>query len=161
MGHHPDMDGLEIRRMRDNELDETVAVWVRARWDAMPELEGRMGYDDAQNGAFFRDVVVREEQVWVAVAGGRVQGLLTLRGAEIERLYVDPPAQRRGVGSALLARARELSPGRLSLYTHRRNERARRFYERHGFAAVAFGTSPAPESEPDVRYEWRPADAAH
>ena len=26
--------------------------------------------------------------------------------------------------------------------------RARRFYERHGFAAVAFGVSPAPESEP-------------
>ena len=33
-------------------------------------------------------------------------------------------------------------------------ERARAFYERRGFRAVAFGRSPAPENEPDVKYAW-------
>ena len=31
-----------------------------------------------------------------------------------------------------------------------------RFYERRGFVATRFGVSPAPESEPDVQYEWKP-----
>ena len=42
----------------------------------------------------------------------------------------------------------------LRLYTFQSNEGARRFYERHGFAAVAFGDgSDNEEREPDVRYE--------
>jgi hypothetical protein len=43
----------------------------------------------------------------------------------------------------------------LGLFTHQRNEKARRFYEARGFVAVRFGMSPPPENEPDVRYEWR------
>jgi RimJ/RimL family protein N-acetyltransferase len=46
------------------------------------------------------------------------------------------------------------SVGSLWLYTFARNERARRFYERNGFAAVAFGYEPFWQLE-DVRYEWR------
>ena len=72
-------------------------------------------------------------------------------------MYVRPGAQRGGVGRALLAKARQLSPTGLELHTHQHNDRARRFYETHGFRAVAFGMSPAPENEPDVEYHWRPA----
>jgi ribosomal protein S18 acetylase RimI-like enzyme len=65
------------------------------------------------------------------------------------------------VGSALLRQAAQLSPEGLRLFTFRRNEPGRRFYEKHGFRAVKFGTSPPPESEPDVEYRWepRPSDA--
>ena len=67
---------------------------------------------------------------------------------------MDPRCQRRGVGTALLERAKELAPEGLTLFTHQRNERARAFYERRGFRAVQFGVSPPPESEPDVKYAW-------
>ena len=100
-----------------------------------------------------------EHEVWVACEGGRPVGFLTLRGGFIGHLYVDPPCQGRGVGSALQAHAHERVPGRLELFTHQRNARARAFYERRGFRAVAFGTSPPPENEPDVRYVWEPSDA--
>ena len=60
------------------------------------------------------------------------------------------------MGTALIERARALAPDRLSLHTHQKNDKARAFYEKHGFRAVRFGVSPAPESEPDVEYEWRP-----
>jgi RimJ/RimL family protein N-acetyltransferase len=46
------------------------------------------------------------------------------------------------------------SAGSLWLYTFARNERARRFYERNGFVAVAFGYEPFWQLD-DVRYEWR------
>ena len=50
-------------------------------------------------------------------------------------------------------------PDGLSLYTFQVNDGARRFYERHGFVVAALGDgSDNEEGQPDIRYEWRPAD---
>ena len=62
-----------------------------------------------------------------------------------------------GIGSRLLDvvinEAKLVTPV-LRLYAFQCNEAARRFYERHGFTAVAFGDgSGNEEGEPDVRYE--------
>ena len=62
--------------------------------------------------------------------------------------------QRQGVGTALLRQARACSPAELRLFTFQRNDKARAFYEKHGFTVVALGVSPAPELEPDVEYRW-------
>jgi len=152
------MTAHEIRRMRADELSEVVALWRRSRDEAQPWLEARMSHSADDDLRHFRDVVARENEVWLALSGGHALGLLALRDGFIAQLYVDPPAQRRGVGSALIAHARALSPDGLSLYTHQRNQRARRFYERHGFRPASFGVSPGAECEPDVRYERRPAE---
>jgi GNAT superfamily N-acetyltransferase len=142
--------------MRADELASVVALWRRSRDEVQPWLEARMSYSAEDDLRHFRDVVARENEVWIALSeGGRPLGLLALRDGFIAYLYVDPPAQRRGVGSALIAQAQALSPLGLSLYTHQRNLRARRFYERHGFRPAAFGVSPGAECEPDVRYELR------
>jgi ribosomal protein S18 acetylase RimI-like enzyme len=67
---------------------------------------------------------------------------------EITRLYVHPDAAGGGIGSALLDRAlvalRAAGRAQAWLNTEERNERARRFYERHGWRV---------EGEPRVR-EW-------
>jgi GNAT superfamily N-acetyltransferase len=147
---------LEIRRMRPEEIARVVGVWERSRWDALPWLEERMGHTHEENLRFFRENVAARNQVWVALDEGTVVGLLALAESTIEQLFVDPEWQGRGVGSALIERAKALAPGGLGLFTHQRNVRARGFYERRGFRAVSFGTSPPPESEPDVRYEWEP-----
>jgi ribosomal protein S18 acetylase RimI-like enzyme len=140
--------------MADHEVEQTVAVWVRSRWDVQPWLEHRMGHTPDANLAFFRGTVMRTTEVWVAARGDTLVALLALVPGRVEHLYVDPPAQGRGVGSALLDHAKRLMPDGLSLFTHQRNQRAGAFYEGRGFRAVAFGVSPAPESEPDVEYRW-------
>jgi len=145
--------------MEAGDFDAVVDVWVRSRWDALPCLEERMGYSPEDNLRHFRDVIAMENDVWIACRDGRVVALMAQHDRCIDQLFVDPAHQGRGYGSALLAKARERSPGGLFLFTHRRNERARAFYEARGFHAVAFGVSPAPESEPDVRYEWAPEAA--
>ena len=142
--------------MAPNELEQVVGVWERSRWDAQPWLEERMSYTHEQNLRHFRDVIARECEIWLACEHDRVIGLLAFANDRIEQLFVEPQHQGRGVGTALLDQARRLAPTGLTLFTHQRNERARAFYERRGFRPEKFGTSPAPESEPDVKYVWGP-----
>jgi GNAT superfamily N-acetyltransferase len=146
--------GIEIRPMRAGELRDVVALWSRSKKRAYPWLaiEQARGFDEEL--AFFRDVLAPRCAIWLAYRGGALAGLIALDGRHVEQLYVEPDAQGTGVGSALLAEAKRLQPAGLSLFTFQRNARARAFYEARGFRAVRFGVSPAPESEPDVRYEW-------
>jgi ribosomal protein S18 acetylase RimI-like enzyme len=148
-----------IRRATAEDLEAAVAVWRRARWDAQPWLEERLVDTPEDDLAFFRDVVMRRSHVWLAATDEAVIALLALGEGEIDQLHVDPDRQGRGVGTGLLDHAKALSPRGLTLFTHQRNARARRFYEARGFRAVAFGVSPPPESEPDVQYAWTPGDS--
>lgn len=140
----------------EGEHDRIAAIWYRAGRDAYPYLPGwqTMTADLARD--VFSRVIVPLGQVFVAELDGVPSAFLVLSGSYIDRLYVDPPVQGRGLGHALLEHARALSPAGLELHTHVQNERARAFYEARGFVAVRFGTSPPPESAPDVEYHWRP-----
>jgi len=146
-----------LRRLRDGETEAVVRLWGETKRDAYPylPLEQARTYDE--DLAFWRSRLAPRCVFWVAEEDGEVRGFLALEGSYLDRLYVHPHHQRRGIGAALLGKARGLSPSGLELHTHQRNGTARAFYERHGFRAVRFGTSPPPESEPDVEYHWRPA----
>jgi len=105
---------------------------------------------------------IREhEEVWVAEEDGRLLGFLGIEAsrnlggaAVLEKLYVEPAEQNRGVGSALLDKAKELRPDELYLWVFQKNP-ARRLYERHGFELVRL-TDGADnmEREPDALYRW-------
>ena len=99
--------------------------------------------------------IAADLELWVAEGERQPLAFLGLQGDCIDRLYVDPAAQGRGIGLELLDHAKALRPGGLWLFTHQKNAGARRFYERHGFRILRFGISPAPESEPDLEYAWR------
>jgi ribosomal protein S18 acetylase RimI-like enzyme len=102
-------------------------------------------------------VVVPRLETWVAEADGRVVAMMVLDDAGIDQLYVQPAWQRLGIGSRLVELAKSRRPGGLDLYTFQANDRARRFYERHGFVVAALGDGAGNEErQPDVRYEWRP-----
>ena len=139
--------------MLGDEIESVVRLWRRSRDDSQPWLEARMGHTPEDDLRFFNGTIARENDVWVAVEQD-VLGFLAIQGERLGWLYVDPAMQGKGTGTALLDKAKALSPQGLSLFTHQRNKRARAFYERRGFRAVLFGTSPPPESEPDVQYRW-------
>ena len=105
---------------------------------------------------YFREVVQVKNDLWVAEVDGRPGAFMAIAGDFIDQLFVAPEHQRRGLGTALLAHARGLSPSGLRLYTFQFNGNARAFYEKHGFVVACLGVSPPPESEPDVEYHWRP-----
>ena len=82
---------------------------------------------------------------------------------EVRSLYVDPSVQGGGLGGALLAAATEVLVAQgstdLVLWVVEGNTRARRFYERRGWAADG-GRKVTPvddEALPEVRYRRRAA----
>jgi GNAT superfamily N-acetyltransferase len=86
-----------------------------------------------------------------------VLGFAALGDDMLNHLYVEPEAQGGGIGAALIAHAKEQRPGGFRLWTFRRNEGARRFYERLGFCVVELTDgSRNEEREPDVLYAWVP-----
>jgi ribosomal protein S18 acetylase RimI-like enzyme len=116
-----------------------------------------LAHTDDQVRAWLRGIVADEDRTWVAEAGGQIVGMMVLDEGGIDQLYVDPAWHGRGLGSRLVELAKGRRPDGLALYTFQVNDRARRFYERHGFVATWFGDGSANEErQPDVRYEWRP-----
>jgi GNAT superfamily N-acetyltransferase len=151
MGH---LSGLTLRNYVEGDFDDLVARWHETNLVSFRYNAEQQKHTLADARRFFRDKLLPACEVWVAMHSDHLQGVLALEAPWIRHFAIFPPHQRRGIGTALLQKAREVSPVELRLFTFQRNKAARAFYEKHGFAAVAFGVSPAPESEPDVEYRW-------
>ncbi|MFE3854218.1 GNAT family N-acetyltransferase [Streptomyces griseorubiginosus] len=149
------MSGVVIRRATAADADATADVYLRSFTAALPTVVRPRSDDEVR--AYIRDVVVPARETWVAVAEGRVVGLMVLADDLLSQLYLDPDWRGRGIGDRFVALAKERSPKGLSLWTFQVNKPAHRFYERHGFVETerTDGTDNE-EREPDVRYVWRP-----
>ena len=143
-----------IRKYTPSDKAPIAAIWFRSGKDEYTYLDSWLELAELEAVDLFEKIVVNKCEIWVA-EDTQIAGFLAMDNSYVARLYVDPSAQRAGLGSLLLAKAKMLYPHGLELHTHQQNHRARNFYEKHGFQAVKFGISPAPESAPDVEYHWR------
>ncbi|MFD7716856.1 GNAT family N-acetyltransferase [Streptomyces sp. NPDC059814] len=156
--NRPQLGTVRLRDARADDAGSLTRLFLASRAAAMPYLPG-VHSDEATLG-WMTHAVLPGTDVWVAElheegGGAEIVGFVSVDGEELEHLYLSPGAQRRGIGTLLLAKAREHSPGGLALYAFQRNAGARAFYERHGFTAVGFNDgSRNEEGEPDVRYRW-------
>lgn len=125
-----------------------VRSWQHAYRGMMPDAV-LDALDESKRAARWREWLDKPDySLQVAVQGGRVVGFCSLihsrdAGAndavgEIAALYVDPASWRIGTGTALVAAAVEqahtVGYRVLTLWVLTSNDRARRFYDRVGFA---------------------------
>jgi GNAT superfamily N-acetyltransferase len=149
---------LSLRPAEPKDADAIADVFLASRKVSMPYLPDL--HSDEETRKWIRDVVLARNEVWVAAAGDRVDGFLALNGEVLEHIYVAPRLHGSGLGSALLAKAKQLRPNGFRLWVFQRNMQARGFYEARGMRAVEFTDgSENEEREPDVLYEWVPDGA--
>ena len=129
------MTGAVVRRALAADLPAAAALYERGARATLPWLP-----PETQSVASFLAAAAAED-VFVAEAGGAVVGVASLYAPEdfLHFLFVEAPWQGRGVGAALLAAVAAAARGPLSLKVQRRNEGARRFYAREGFAEADEG----------------------
>lgn len=140
--------------MKAQELESIIQLWRATSAETYTFLSG--SHTEEEDRDYFTDVIAANNEIWVTEEDEQIQGFLAIKESYVDRLYIHPTHQRKGVGTALIAHAQNLSPTGLELRTHVKNVNACAFYEKHGFVAVKYGVSPPPESEPDVEYHWRP-----
>lgn len=146
-------DDLAIELASPGDAGEIADLYLAARADALPFL--RRVHGDEETRQWIAGTLLTTREVWIAKVSGRVVGLLALDGHDLDQLYLLPGWYRRGIGSRLVAKAKERCPDRLTLFTFQRNARARSFYDAHGFRIVEMSDGTGnEEQEPDILYEW-------
>ena len=113
---------------------------------------------DAAGPRWRGHVLIPSGGVTVACSDGVIVGVLATSSDAglgwVDQLYLAPGHVGHGIGSLLLAHALRTLPLPVRLYTFQANHRARRFYEHHGFRAIAFSDGRDNEEGcPDVLYE--------
>ena len=149
-------DAITIIEARAEDAPAVAAIHLAARQQAMPHLH-RAHTDDETRDYFARVVADRPQAWWTVRQQGNVVAYMLIDGESLDHLYVSPHWQGQGLGSALLGKAKALSPRRLILWTFQRNDRACAFYEARGFRSIKQTNGENEEREPDMQYEWRGA----
>ena len=150
---------LDFRAATVEDADPVADVYLRSRKELVACAP--LAHSDQDVREWIRWHLLPAGHTTVAVADDRVIGLLAVsRGnacSWIDQLYLLPEWVERGIGTRFLARAQCQLPPPIRLFTFQCNERARCFYERRGFRAIAFGDGSGNEEKcPDVLYEWTP-----
>jgi GNAT superfamily N-acetyltransferase len=124
---------LTIRRAANpSEIADAAQLYVRSGSAAFAWRP--KGYFRAEDFVRF----VADEEVWLALMGEAIVGILSLFRTEnfIHCLYVDPDAQRLGVGRALVAHLRSETGRSLTLKLDTPNKAAIAFYKATGWTLM-------------------------
>jgi ribosomal protein S18 acetylase RimI-like enzyme len=152
------MDSARLRHATAKDTPRVAGLLIEVRAAFMPYAPSV--HTDDEVHAWVASHLIPSGGVVIAETHGTVGAAMHTerkRGASwITQIAVDPHCTRKGVGSMLLAHALRTMAPPVRAYTFQANLGARRFFERHGFIAIAFTDGQTNEERcPDVLYEFR------
>lgn len=148
---------IVLRPATAADAEALAQLYLDARRTFIPYAP--LAHPDEAVRRWIANVLIPAGGVTAVTSGDAVVGLLALadegEARWVEQLYVAPAFVGKGIGTRCVQHAQQLLAPPIRLYTFQQNEGARRFYERHGFRAIAFGDGSGNEERcPDVLYEW-------
>jgi GNAT superfamily N-acetyltransferase len=153
--------GLVVRRAQIDDAPQVADVLLASRRAFLAYAAS--AHSEAEIRTWVRDVVFVNEEVFAALIDDVVVGMMSIQRSAthepavdwLNQMYLHPAHVNQGTGSALLAVALKTVRYPLRLFTFQQNTGARRFYERHGFKAIAVSDGRDNEERcPDVLYEF-------
>ena len=147
-----------IRSAAAADADAVANVYLTSRKELVAFAP--LAHTDESVRHWIAEILLPAGDVTVVEESGVIVGMMALSREEgigwIEQLYLLPSVVGRGIGTTLVTLAKSSLASPIRLYTFQENSGTRRFYERHGFQAIAFGDGSGNEENcPDVLYEWR------
>jgi putative acetyltransferase len=146
---------VRLRRYDASDEAAAIALWLRSWQAAYPQLDFAARLDWWRER--WRSELVPSAEIVIAETDGELIGFVTVdpRTLYLDQLVVAPQRWGSGVGAALIAEAKRLSPTGLDLDVNTDNARAIRFYDREGFVVSGAGVNTI-SGKPVHRMSWRP-----
>ena len=146
---------VSLRPYAPEDEDAAIALWLRSWQSAYPQIDFAKRLDWWRDR--WRNELTTSADIVLAESGGALIGFVTVdpRTGYLDQIVVAPEHWASGVGSALIAVAKRLSPTQLDLHVNADNARAIRFYEKLGFSITGDGVNPI-SGKPVHRMRWQP-----
>jgi GNAT superfamily N-acetyltransferase len=146
---------IKYRAASLDDASAILGIFNRAKAEAMPWLP--KVHTDEEDRWWVANKLIPENDVTVALRDGEPVAFCALSKEMLEQLYVDPSAQRQGIGRRFVQVAKIKRPEGFRLYCFKQNEPAVEFYRSQGLVIVDEGDgSGNEEGLPDLLFEWRP-----
>ena len=142
---------IKITKYKKKYADDTIAMWRESKEKAIGQKDA---HSFLEHKNYF-DKVVGEKKydVYIALAGKKIIGMIAFTVSEVNQLYIHNDHQGKGLGKKLLDMAKNKSSGTLVLFTFEVNQKAQKFYERNGFKKI--GESAINQENLNAfKYEW-------
>ena len=146
---------VSLRPYEAKDEDAAIALWLRSWQATYPQLDFASRLDWWRER--WRNELTKSADIVVAETGGELIGFVTVdpQAGYLDQIVVAPEHWASGVGSALIAVAKQLSPSALELHVNIDNARAIRLYQKLGFAITGDGGNPI-SGKPVHRMRWVP-----
>lgn len=145
---------LVYRPGRAADLASIVDLFARSRASALPFVPVLHNRDE--DLAFFARYLPNDA-LTLALAPQGLVGFVATAPGWIEQLYLDPDWRGRGIGKALLDRAKA-GQDSLQLWCFAQNQPAQAFYRAQGFVERGRSDGDNEEQLPDILYGWTRPD---
>ena len=123
---------MQIRQYNSRDLNGVIRTWELASEVGHPFLSEEFLQTERAN---IPAVYLPNGDTWVALVRGGIVGFVVLHGNEVGALFVKPALHGRGIGYALMNKARDLHP-LLKVEVFKQNQIGNKFYARYGFKLV-------------------------
>ncbi|GLR70192.1 GNAT family N-acetyltransferase [Agaribacter marinus] len=119
----------KIRQYQPADLDDVLNTWDRATRLAHAFMTDAFIAQERKNIA---EIYLPKTNTWVSETTSGVNGFISLIGSEVAALFVQPNDHGKGIGGALMDKAKKLH-GSLEVEVFKSNKIGRHFYAAHGF----------------------------
>ena len=114
-----------IRKFRTDDLEQVMGLWLATNISAHDFISAKYWH---ANYALVKEMLP-QANIWVYEKNNEIWGFIGLQDTYIAGIFVADKAQGKGIGSELLAKAKQ-QKSQLSLAVYAKNERALNFYQR-------------------------------
>jgi putative acetyltransferase len=145
---------FHLRPYRASDEDAAIELWREAWQKTYPEIDfaARVPWWRER----WRNELVPNAAIIIAEHDSALLGFVTIDAKNyLDQLVVSPAQWGSPLGTALVNKAKRLSPESITLLVNADNFRAIRFYQRNGFIDAGADVNPT-SGRPVLKMEWKP-----
>ena len=141
-----------IRKFENTDIDAVMRIWQNENiktHNFIPKEYWESNYEYVKK-------LLPNSEIYVYIENDKIEGFIGINEDYIEGIFVNSNYQNKGIGTALLNKAKEAKE-ELTLNVYEKNRKAIKFYEKNGFKIVKEAVDKE-TNEKEFRMIWNKGD---